>query len=478
MPTLAFEAFQAVFLITDLLLFALVLSAVGFVVYGRQREHYQRAWVHFRSRRLPMICGGLVMLYCLVGLLDSVHYQLRAQVEGVAQVAEDGQAVYEPEVLSLIDLACSELRQRTEKTFSAPFAAYQFTKETTTDADGITSRDFPRLEFGGSHLEAPQTRIHDIILLGGRGVGFGLLAAIAIVCMSVGFSAWRSSRSAKADWRAGVGSGLGIGLFLGVVTIGTFCVAYLSSRYHIFGTDQVGHDVFYRALKGCRVGLVLGTMTTLIATPLAIIFGMAAGYLGGRIDDAVQYLYTTLSSIPEILLIAAAMLIVSTSAAVGGLTIYAADERLVWLCAIMGIGGWTGLCRLIRAETLKVRELEYIQAADALGVSAVKIMARHILPNVTHIVLISMLLRFSGLVLTEAVLAYANIGVHPAMDSWGKMINGARLDISRDPVVWWNLLAAFVFMFGLVLPANIFGDAVRDALDPRLKFEGAEGASS
>ena len=104
-------------------------------------------------------------------------------------------------------------------------------------------------------------------------------------------------------------------------------------------------------------------------------------------------------------------------------------------------------------------------------------MARHVLPNVTHIVLISMLLSFSGLVLTEAVLAYANIGVHPSMDSWGKMINGARLDISRDPVVWWNLLAAFVFMFGLVLPANIFGDAVRDALDPRLKFEGAEGRS-
>ena len=216
-------------------------------------------------------------------------------------------------------------------------------------------------------------------------------------------------------------------------------------------------------------------MTTLIATPLAILFGMAAGYLGGRIDDAVQYVYTTLSSIPNILLIAAVMLIVSTSSS-GGLTIFAADERLVWLCVVMGIAGWTGLCRLIRAETLKVRELEYVQAADALGVSAMRIMARHVLPNVTHIVLISMLLSFSGLVLTEAVLAYANIGVHPAMDSWGKMINGARLDISRDPIVWWNLLAAFVFMFGLVLPANIFGDAVRDALDPRLKLGDGKGS--
>ena len=476
MPTLAFEAFQAVFLITDLLLLGLVLSAIVLVVRGRRREHYRQAWAQLRSRRLPMVCGGLVMLYGAVGLLDSVHFQLRAYAEGVAQVADDGQPVYEPEVLSLVDLACNRLRQQTEKTFSAPFAIYQFTKETTTDGAGITRRDFPRLEFGGRHLEDPEDRQRDIILLLGRGLGFGLLAAIAIVCVTAGISARRGSRTDAGDWRAGIGSGVAVGLFLGTVTIGLFCVAYLSTRYHILGTDQVGHDVFYRALKGCRVGLVLGTMTTLIATPLAIIYGMAAGYLGGRIDDAVQYVYTTLSSIPSILLIAAVMLIVSTSAA-SGLTIYAADKRLVLLCFVMGIVGWTGLCRLIRAETLKVRELEYIQAADALGVSAVKIMARHVLPNVTHIVLISMLLNFSGLVLTEAVLAYANIGVHPSMDSWGKMINGARLDISRDPVVWWNLLAAFVFMFGLVLPANIFGDAVRDALDPRLKFEGAKGGS-
>ena len=475
MPTLAFADFQVVPLITDLVLLALVLSATGLVVYGRRREHYRQAWAQFRSRRLPMICGGLVMLYCIVGLLDSVHFQLRAYADGVAQVADGGEPVYEPEVLSLVDLACVQLRQQTEKTFSAPFAVYQFTKETSTDANGVTSRHFPRLEFGGRHLADPDDRLSDIINLGGRGLAVGLLVAIVIVCLTTGISAWRGSRSANGNWRSGIDSGIALGVFLGAIAVGVFCVAYLSSRYHVFGTDQVGHDVLYRALKGCRVGLVLGTMTTLIATPLAILFGMAAGYLGGRIDDAVQYIYTTLSSIPNILLIAAVMLIVSTSSS-GGLTIFAADERLVWLCVVMGIAGWTGLCRLIRAETLKVRELEYVQAADALGVSAIRIMARHVLPNVTHIVLISMLLSFSGLVLTEAVLAYANIGVHPAMDSWGKMINGARLDISRDPIVWWNLLAAFVFMFGLVLPANIFGDAVRDALDPRLKLGDGKGS--
>ena len=228
--------------------------------------------------------------------------------------------------------------------------------------------------------------------------------------------------------------------------------------------------MLFRALKGCRVGLIVGILTTLIATPLAILFGIAAGYLGGRADDAVQYVYTTLSSIPSILLIAAVMLIVTTSVEKAH-TVYAGDTRLVWLCVILGIGSWTGLCRLIRGETLKLRENEYVQAAEALGVSPLKIMFRHILPNVSHIVLISVVLRFSGLVLAEAILAYVGIGVDPSMDSWGNMINAARLEISRDPIVWWNLLAAFVFMFGLVLPANIFGDAVRDALDPRLNTE-------
>jgi peptide/nickel transport system permease protein len=214
----------------------------------------------------------------------------------------------------------------------------------------------------------------------------------------------------------------------------------------------------------------VGTLTTLIATPLAILFGITAGYLGGRTDDIIQYIYTTLSSIPNILLIAAAMLIVTTRLQ-GKQAIVASDTRLLWLCVVLGIGSWTGLCRLLRGETLKVRENEYVEAAEAFGVNRIEIMFRHLLPNVMHIVLISIILRFSGLVLAEAVLAYVGIGVDPSMESWGNMINAARLDISRDPIVWWNLLAAFLFMFGLVLPANIFGDAVRDALDPRLKTE-------
>lgn len=244
----------------------------------------------------------------------------------------------------------------------------------------------------------------------------------------------------------------------------------LSEGYHILGTDKAGQDVFYIALKSVRTGLVIGTLTTLIVTPFAILFGVLAGYFGGWVDDLIQYVYTTLSSIPDILLIAAAMLIFQIGLSQKE-TIVSADERLVYLCVILGITSWTGLCRLIRAEVFKLREIEYVQAADAFGVGRAKILFRHLVPNVMHIVLISIILRFSGLVLAEAVLAYVGIGVDPSMQSWGNMINQARFELAREPVVWWSLLAAFVFMLGLVLPANVSGDAVRDALDPRLRTQ-------
>ena len=228
-------------------------------------------------------------------------------------------------------------------------------------------------------------------------------------------------------------------------------------RTHLLGTDKVGSDVFYHALKGIRTALIIGGFTTLIAVPFAIFFGVVAGYFGGWIDDIVQYVYATLDSIPFILLVAAFMLLFG--------------QGLFNLCLIMGVSSWTGLCRTLRGETLKLRELEYVQAAEAFGVRRGLIILKHLVPNLMHIVLIASILRFSGFVLTEALLSYLQIGVDPTTGSWGNMINTARLELARDPIVWWNLAAAFVFMFGLVLPANLFGDAVRDALDPRLRTE-------
>jgi len=456
---------------TDLLLLLLVLSSVTFFFHARRREYYRTAWRQMRSKRLPMVCMGICLLYAAVALMDSVHFQERAVSEdGSREVTDAGDPVYRPSVLTVLDVICSGLRERTEKTFSAPFASHQFTKETRNFADGSSERDFPRLRHGGSHLEEPHNRGKDIARLVLKGLLVGLGIGLALLALSLGLVALKQRFSKASKDGMSLQAGFRLGLFLSVTALVVSVVAVLSTKYHVLGTDQVGQDILYRALKGARVGLVLGTVTTLIATPLAILFGIMAGYFGGRADDVIQYLYTTVDSIPNILRIAAVMLIV-TALMTEVQTALASDTRLLWLCVVLGVGSWTGLCRLLRGETLKVKENEYVQAAEAFGVNRFKIMFHHILPNVMHIVLISVVLRFSGLVLAEAVLAYVGIGVDPSMESWGNMINAARLDISRDPAVWWNLLAAFIFMFGLVLPANIFGDAVRDALDPKLKTE-------
>jgi len=261
-----------------------------------------------------------------------------------------------------------------------------------------------------------------------------------------------------------------------LVTLMVLClaagpVAVLAQGYHVIGTDKVGQDVLYLTLKSIRTGLLIGTLTTLIMLPAAVALGLIAGYAGGWIDDVIQYLYTTLNSIPGVLLIAAAVLMmqvaIDTHPEWFATSAERADARLLALCAILGITSWTGLCRLLRGETLKLRELEYVQAARALGVSGARILWRHILPNVMHIVMIAIVMDFSGLVLAEAVLSYVGIGVDPNTISFGTMINTARMELAREPMVWWSLAAAFVFMFVLVLAANLFADVVRDAFDPR-----------
>jgi len=262
-------------------------------------------------------------------------------------------------------------------------------------------------------------------------------------------------------------------MVLGVLLVVAFVAGNLSVKYHLLGTDKVGGDVFYQALKSIRTGLVIGTLTTLIMLPAAIMMGIMAGYFRGWVDDVIQYIYTTLNSIPGVLLIAAAILMLNVymNKHADDFTslVERADLRLLFLCIILGVTSWTGLCRLLRGEALKLRELDYVQAAQALGVGHFTIITRHILPNVLHIVMICVVLDFSGLVLAEAVLSYVNIGVDPTMNSWGNMINSARLEMAREPIVWWSLVAALMFMFTLVLAANLFSDVVRDAFDPRLR---------
>jgi len=228
-------------------------------------------------------------------------------------------------------------------------------------------------------------------------------------------------------------------------------------RSHLLGTDLIGQDVLVQCLKSIRTGLIIGLLNTLLAIPFALLFGLCAGYYGGFIDDAVQYLCTLLASIPSVLLVAAIMVI--------------AGRGLPQLCLAMGLASWTGLCRLLRGEAMRLRESDFAIAATALGVPSWQIILRHLLPNVLHLVLIQVVLRFSGEVLAEAALTYLGIGVGADTMSWGTMLNDARSELTRTPIVWWKLCAAFGFMLALVLPANLFGDAVRDALDPKLRTQ-------
>jgi peptide/nickel transport system permease protein len=219
---------------------------------------------------------------------------------------------------------------------------------------------------------------------------------------------------------------------------------------HPLGTDILGRDILYLTLKGARVALLIGGLTSLIAIPLALMFGVSAGYFGGRVDDAVFFVMSTLASIPGLLLLIA--------------LIMAMGRSTLAVCVALGVTSWVGFCRVSRGETLKLRELEYVQAARALGVSQLGILFRHILPNLMHLVVITFVLMFSGLVLSEAVLSWLGIGVD---GSWGQMIDQARDELSREPIIWWNISAAGSALFILLLAVNFVGDALRDILDPR-----------
>ncbi len=459
--------FQIVFLWTDILIYVLLSAVIAFAFHAARHEHLRAPWRRVVRRPLAMASACVLAAYVTVGLLDSIHFQEKLS----------GQKRYSPQVVSLFDKLATPLRARVEKTYSAPFAVYAFAKEMVELSDGRLVREYPRLRYGGAHLKDPGDRGKDIATR--AGVSALEAAAVWAMLLLAFLYRWRergepltaaARRLARGDaeipWRA-------VFVTVGLLILCFALVLNVAPRYHMLGTDQVGQDVLYRSLKSVRTGLVIGTLTTLVMLPFAILLGVMAGYFRSWADDIIQYTYTTLSSIPSVLLIAAAIL---------SLQVYMAnhpesfdnvvarsDMRLLFLCIILGVTSWTSLCRLLRGETLKLREIDYIEAARSLGVGSGRIMTRHIIPNVMHIVLITVVLDFSGLVLAEAVLSYVGVGVDPTMDSWGNMINSARLEMARDPIVWWSLAAAFMFMFGLVLPANLFSDAVRDAFDPRLR---------
>lgn len=219
-----------------------------------------------------------------------------------------------------------------------------------------------------------------------------------------------------------------------------------------FGTDIFGRSVLSKTIKGVEVAMYVGFFTAFIAMIIGVTLGALAGYFGGIVDEIIVWFYTTVSSIPGI------MLLISIALIMG--------RGVTTVCVALGLVGWVNLCRLIRGEVMRHKEREYIHAASAIGAGHKRKLFVHILPNVSHIVIINFSLQFQTAIKSEVILSYLGLGVQ-GRPSWGTMIDDAKLELSRG--VWWQLAAATIAMFLVVLSLNLLGDALRDALDPKLK---------
>ncbi len=428
-----------VWLWTDFLLWVLFALSMIAVVKIRGNELLLQKWQKIFAQPLALSAFIVFSFYILVGLSDSIHFRL-----------DNNTTTY-----SVLDRVLLPALEAEEKTYSTPLNFEQFSKEYLDN--GLRGR--VHLNLVSDEITNASDNNKNLLAISANALFYAAAIFVAFILLLKKFTTIiaKDNRHALAT----------------VFVLLFFCtwVVLLMPNYHILGTDKAGIDVFYKAVKSIRTGMVFGLLTTLLALPPAIILGLMAGYFKGKTDDVIQYIYTTINAIPGILLIAALVLILQVymdeHASDYASALERSDLKLLLLCVILALTSWTGLCRLIRAETLKLSELEFVQAAKVFGVSNIKILFNHLMPNVMHLVLISIVLDFSGLVLIEAVLSYVGVGVDATTMSWGNMINAARLELSTDPVVWWPLASSFIFMFILVLSANLFADRVRQVFDPK-----------
>ncbi len=427
--------------------FFLVLAVIAIMILNGLRHPPTRlALGRIFSKPVSVMSAVILAFFLIIGILDSIHFKQDSH--------------------SLFDKMIAPLGEVYEKTYSAPLALTLYSSEVVIN-NGRSSLTHPRLDHISKTL---QNNTQKKALIQHVVWKAFVVSALFVLGLWPGIVFVR-----RSDRKDGLSSPLLAGLLTLFVCLMIASASYWISRdLHLLGTGKIGQDVFYATVKSIRTGLMIGILTTLFMMPLALLLGIAAGYFGGVIDDVIQYIYTTLSSIPGVLLITASVLSMQTY-----ITNHPdqfttldenADARLLALCFILGVTSWTSLCRLLRAEAMKLKEVDYVLAAKALGSGSFKIIVKHLLPNVMHIVIITFVLDFSFLVLAEAVLSYVGVGVSPLTMSWGNMINAARLELARDPVVWWPMLAAFSFMFTLVLASNLFADAVEDAFNPRHHF--------
>jgi ABC-type dipeptide/oligopeptide/nickel transport system permease subunit len=226
----------------------------------------------------------------------------------------------------------------------------------------------------------------------------------------------------------------------------------LSSVEMLLGTDIFGRSVFFKVLQGTRIAMSVGLVSSLISIPIGVTLGAVAGYFGGWVDDLVVWFYTTLSSIPNI------MLLISIAFILG--------KGLTAIYVALGVTAWVSLARIIRGEFIKHKSREYVIAAESLGASHASRIFKHILPNVSHFIIINLSIQFMSAIKAEVILSFLGLGVQ-GQPSWGVMIDDAKLELSRG--VWWQLAGATIAMFFVVLAFNILGDTLRDALDPKIK---------
>ncbi|MCK5895067.1 MAG: ABC transporter permease [Endozoicomonadaceae bacterium] len=457
---------KPVLLWSDTLVYLMVTALISFVFAVRHNPKSSAHWREIFASRLGMVTFIIILTYVSVALLDSLHFR-----KALLPTKEHShqQVFYSNQVYSVLDLLLGEMGDNDERTYSAPFALKSFVKQNRSTHNGGTIRDYPVLKHAGNHLASPDDQVGDISLQSLVAIGKGLLISALFIVLHI---VWRRTKNAEKSselpWKVAY-------ITLTITLCLLIWLIELGNLYHVLGTDQAGNDTLHKTLKSIRTGILIGTLATVIMIPIAIVFGISAGYFKGWTDDIIQYIYVTLSSIPGILLIAASVLLfqifMNNNPSFFEVGLEKADAKFLGLCFILGVTNWAGLCRILRAETLKISQLEYVQAAHVFGVSHWRILMRHILPNVMPIILITFVLDFSGLVLAEAVLSYIGVGIDPAMASWGNMINMSRAELSRDPVIWWNLIAAMLFMFTLVLATNLFSDLVNDAFNPKTQME-------
>ncbi|KPK84938.1 MAG: hypothetical protein AMJ81_04470 [Phycisphaerae bacterium SM23_33] len=240
------------------------------------------------------------------------------------------------------------------------------------------------------------------------------------------------------------------------------------SLTHPMGTDEFGRSVLQKTLLGASTSMTVGFMANIIAVPLGIVLGAVAGYYGGRLDDLIVWFYTTVASIPGLIRLIAIKFAFAETVLFAN-TPFEMDlgHGMSGVYIALGMMSWVGTCRLVRAEVMKIRELDYVLAARAVGTPSIVILFRHVVPNVLHIGIINFSLGFVGAISAEVMLSYLGLGVGTGIPSWGAMIDAAKMDLVVGR--WWEITSAVAATFLIVLAWNIVGDRLRDALDPRLR---------